>query len=44
MRILVTGGMGFIGHNIVAQLEDMGYDDITLVDNFTTYGIIPEDE
>ncbi len=44
MRILVTGGMGFIGHNIVAQLEDMGYDDITLVDNFTTYGIIPENE
>ena len=44
MRILVTGGMGFIGHNVVAQLEDMGYDDITLVDNFTTYGIIPEDE
>jgi nucleoside-diphosphate-sugar epimerase len=44
VRILVTGGMGFIGHNIVAQLEDMGYDDITLVDNFTTYGIIPEDE
>jgi len=36
--------MGFIGHNIVAQLEDMGYEDITLVDNFTTYGIIPEDE
>jgi len=44
MRVLVTGGMGFIGHNVVAQLEDMGYDDITLVDNFTTYGIIPEDE
>jgi nucleoside-diphosphate-sugar epimerase len=44
MRILITGGMGFIGHNVVAQLEDMGYDDITLVDNFTTYGIIPEDE
>lgn len=44
MRILITGGMGFIGHNIVAQLEDMGYDDITLVDNFTTYGIIPKDK
>jgi nucleoside-diphosphate-sugar epimerase len=44
MRVLVTGGMGFIGHNVVAQLEDMGYDDITLVDNFTTYGIIPENE
>ncbi len=43
MRILVTGGMGFIGHNVVAQLEDMGHD-VTLVDNFTDYGIIPEDE
>ena len=43
MRILVTGGMGFIGHNIVAQLEDLGHD-VTLVDNFTDYGIIPSDE
>ena len=43
MRILVTGGMGFIGHNVVAQLEDLGHD-VTLVDNFTDYGIIPEDE
>jgi UDP-glucose 4-epimerase len=36
--------MGFIGHNVVSQLEDLGYDDITLVDNFTTYGVIPEPE
>lgn len=43
MRILVTGGMGFIGHNVVAQLEDLGHD-VTLVDNFTDYGIIPKDE
>ena len=43
MRILVTGGLGFIGHNVVAQLEDLGHD-VTLVDNFTDYGIIPEDE
>jgi nucleoside-diphosphate-sugar epimerase len=35
--------MGFIGHNVVAQLEDLGHD-VTLVDNFTDYGIIPEDE
>ena len=44
MRILVTGGMGFIGHNVVAQLELMGYDDITLVDNFDNYGSIPDHE
>lgn len=43
MRILVTGGMGFIGHNVVAQLEDLGHD-VTLVDNFTDYGIIPSEE
>lgn len=43
MRILVTGGMGFIGHNIVAQLEDLGHD-VTLVDNITDYGIIPSEE
>lgn len=43
MRILVTGGMGFIGHNVVAQLEDMGHD-VTLVDNFTDYGIISGEE
>ena len=36
--------MGFIGHNVVAKLEDMGYDDITMVDNFTDYGIISSDE
>lgn len=35
--------MGFIGHNVVAQLEDMGHD-VTLVDNFTDYGIIPSEE
>lgn len=43
MRILVTGGMGFIGHNVVSQLEDLGHD-ITIVDNFTDYGIVPSDE
>ena len=43
MRILVTGGMGFIGHNVVAQLEVLGHE-VTIVDNFTDYGIIPEDE
>lgn len=35
--------MGFIGHNVVAQLEDLGHD-VTLVDNFTDYGIISSEE
>ena len=43
MRILVTGGMGFIGHNVVAQLEDLDHD-VEIVDNLTDYGIIPGEE
>lgn len=40
MRILITGGLGFIGHNVVAQLEDLGHD-VEIIDNITNYGIIP---
>jgi len=43
MNILVTGGAGFIGHNIVKQLEEIGHNP-TVVDNFTTYGVIPQEE
>jgi UDP-glucose 4-epimerase len=43
MNILVTGGLGFIGHNVVAKLEDLGHD-VLIIDNMTDYGIIPEDE
>lgn len=43
MRILVTGGMGFIGHNVVSQLEDLGHD-VEIIDSLTDYGIIPKDE
>ena len=42
-KILVTGGLGFIGHNVVAMLEDLGHD-VLIIDNMTNYGIIPEDE
>lgn len=42
-KILVTGGIGFIGHNVVAQLEDLGHD-VLIIDNMTDYGIISEDE
>ena len=43
MKILVTGGMGLIGHNVVAKLQGMGHD-VNIIDNCTNYGIIPEDE
>lgn len=42
-KILVTGGLGLIGHNIVARLEQLGHD-VVIVDTCTTYGIIPQDE
>ena len=43
MKILVTGGAGFIGHAVVANLEKQGHD-VCILDNFTNYGIIPEQE
>ena len=43
MKILVTGGVGFIGHNVVARLESEGHE-VCILDNFTNYGIIPERE
>ena len=43
MKILVTGGMGLIGHNVVSKLQGMRHD-VSIVDNCTNYGIVPEDE
>ena len=43
MKILVTGGLGLIGHNVVSRLELLGHD-IVITDIRTTYGIIPQDE
>lgn len=42
-RILVTGGLGLIGHNIVARLEQQGHV-VVITDTCTTYGIIPQAE
>jgi UDP-glucose 4-epimerase len=43
MNILVTGGMGLIGHNIVRKLEDQGHT-VVVYDVMTNYGIIPQEE
>lgn len=43
MKILVTGGLGLIGHNVVHKLEALGHQ-VVIVDNMTTYGLIPQDE
>ncbi len=43
MKILVTGGLGLIGHNVVHRLEKLGHD-VVIVDTQTNYGIIPVDE
>ena len=36
MKILVTGGAGFIGSNLIKKLLDNG-DDVTAIDNFNNY-------
>jgi len=43
MKILITGGLGFIGHNVVAELERQGHTCV-ITDTQTTYGIIPQAE
>lgn len=43
MKLLITGGAGFIGHNVVRVLEAQGHT-VSVIDNFTNYGIIPDSE
>ena len=43
MNILVTGGLGLIGHNIVKRLQAQGHQ-VSIIDNQTNYGIIPQDQ
>jgi len=43
MKILVTGGLGLIGHNVVARLENLGHS-VVITDTETNYGIIPQGE
>jgi UDP-glucose 4-epimerase len=42
-NILVTGGLGLIGHNVVQRLQRMGHN-VAVTDIRTNYGIIPQDE
>lgn len=42
-KFLVTGGLGLIGHNVVARLEDRDHE-VIITDTRTNYGIIDQDE
>jgi len=42
-KILVTGGLGLIGHNVVQRLMALGHD-VAVTDIKTNYGLVPQDE
>jgi nucleoside-diphosphate-sugar epimerase len=43
MKFAITGGAGFIGHNVTRLLEAQGHECI-IIDTFTDYGFIPRAE
>jgi nucleoside-diphosphate-sugar epimerase len=43
VKFLITGGAGFIGHNVVRILESQGHECI-VIDTCTDYGFIPKAE
>jgi len=42
-KILVTGGLGLIGHNVVRRLLDQDHE-VAITDIRTNYGLVPQDE
>ena len=40
MKFIVTGGSGFIGHNVVERLESQGHE-CYVIDCMTNYGFVP---
>ena len=42
-KILVTGGLGLIGHNVVRRLLDLRHE-VYITDTQTNYGLVPQDE
>ena len=43
MKILITGGLGLIGHNVATRLSNLGHE-VVITDTQTNYGIIPQKE
>lgn len=41
MKILVTGGLGFIGHNVARLLDYQGHN-VKIIDSITDYGFVPK--
>jgi ADP-L-glycero-D-manno-heptose 6-epimerase len=42
MKIVVTGGLGFIGSNMIEHLKENGYNDIICVDKHNMYSFLDE--
>lgn len=42
MKILITGGLGFIGHHLSARFETLGHD-VVITDIKTGYGLVSSD-